>query len=468
MKKTRLYIDVNYDPRKTDPESLSNGLDILMDTAMSTPGILSDYGNPRPLAFYVLNHDAPTGDNFEFTGKLKDQADPSVQMGVNVKLYGGQLVIGLDGLGDKGTQPGYGKPVLVEIWRGEPRVVVWSDINQEDPTHTISLAGASEKLRDDGDPVDPSNDVPCFPDGPPAPLKTFQFSIEGFVGGDCGDGHLVKWINAPTREAFYAWLQRQSFKIENGSSGIDDIGPYTFDDGVDLVLDENGNEIEGKIGNTTPTPPEESDKRLAPLCKHCDHFVTENIVAIGEEIISQDATTLVVRHSDGSTGKQCRYVHLEDEDHGFDHDAEPGESHPLEEWKKLRPDLFFGHKDGRIGPNSDCHHNQRGKLPPYPEPSGNRVITLPCCGIVVTLGKPDPDHPGAYLGGTISSDLHEERPEDIEGGSKKDTEWDRAEAAIDALESVILAHANAGIDIASPAYVEGIETAVQACGNNLT
>ena len=39
-------------------------------------------------------------------------------------------------------------------------------------------------------------------------------------------------------------------------------------------------------------------------------------------------------------------------------------------------------------------------------------------------------------------------------------------AAIDGLESLILAHACAGIDISSSAYVEGIETAVEAIVNN--
>jgi hypothetical protein len=38
---------------------------------------------------------------------------------------------------------------------------------------------------------------------------------------------------------------------------------------------------------------------------------------------------------------------------------------------------------------------------------------------------------------------------------------------MDAIESLILAHASAGLDVASPAYVEGIETAVEACCNNL-
>jgi len=36
---------------------------------------------------------------------------------------------------------------------------------------------------------------------------------------------------------------------------------------------------------------------------------------------------------------------------------------------------------------------------------------------------------------------------------------------MDTIESMILAHAVAGIDVCSPAYVEGIETAVQTCAH---
>jgi homoserine dehydrogenase len=48
-------------------------------------------------------------------------------------------------------------------------------------------------------------------------------------------------------------------------------------------------------------------------------------------------------------------------------------------------------------------------------------------------------------GGTITSDLD----------------------GMDAIESLILAHACAGVDVADLAYVEGIETAVEACYNRL-
>ena len=73
---------------------------------------------------------------------------------------------------------------------------------------------------------------------------------------------------------------------------------------------------------------------------------------------------------------------------------------------------------------------------------------LPCYGIVVNASDG---------GGSISSDLHEEGVTDA-------TEYN---AAMDGIESMILACACAGIDIESPAFIEAIETAVEGCANNL-
>jgi len=80
------------------------------------------------------------------------------------------------------------------------------------------------------------------------------------------------------------------------------------------------------------------------------------------------------------------------------------------------------------------------------------LITLPCYGIVVTI-------PSEGLG-CIASDLHE-------GPTDEDDDPSAYNAAMDAVESMILAHACAGIDITNPQYIEGIQTAVQACANNL-
>jgi hypothetical protein len=59
--------------------------------------------------------------------------------------------------------------------------------------------------------------------------------------------------------------------------------------------------------------------------------------------------------------------------------------------------------------------------------------------------------------GTIASDLK---------SPGRNAAARRYNAAIDGLESLILAHACAGIDVASPGYVEGIETAVDAVANH--
>lgn len=78
-------------------------------------------------------------------------------------------------------------------------------------------------------------------------------------------------------------------------------------------------------------------------------------------------------------------------------------------------------------------------------------IQLSCFGIVVTLT-------GAG-GGAITSDLHEES-----GDPPSDAAYN---TGIDAIESLILGHACAGVDVMSSAYAEGIETAVQALVNNV-
>jgi hypothetical protein len=42
-----MTVEVDYNPEVTDPEGFSNGLDILLDTALSSEGILDDYDNPE-------------------------------------------------------------------------------------------------------------------------------------------------------------------------------------------------------------------------------------------------------------------------------------------------------------------------------------------------------------------------------------------------------------------------------------
>ena len=74
------------------------------------------------------------------------------------------------------------------------------------------------------------------------------------------------------------------------------------------------------------------------------------------------------------------------------------------------------------------------------------VIDMNCYGIVIVMTASD--------SGTITSNLRIDS--DLE---------DKEDLVIDAIESLVLAHACAGIDVTSNGYVEGIETVIDALGD---
>lgn len=46
-----MTVEVTYNPDMTDPESLAGALDSLIETALSTPGIMDDYGEVEITGF---------------------------------------------------------------------------------------------------------------------------------------------------------------------------------------------------------------------------------------------------------------------------------------------------------------------------------------------------------------------------------------------------------------------------------
>jgi hypothetical protein len=52
--KTTLVVEIDYDPAITDPEGLACAMDRLLETALSTPGLLEEYGEPAIGEFFVL------------------------------------------------------------------------------------------------------------------------------------------------------------------------------------------------------------------------------------------------------------------------------------------------------------------------------------------------------------------------------------------------------------------------------
>jgi hypothetical protein len=77
--------------------------------------------------------------------QMTDDSTPEIK--AQVQFKNGQIWIKVDGYGDCISPDGYGFPIGVELADGELRVVVWSDINQEDSTHIIGMDDAKDTNR---------------------------------------------------------------------------------------------------------------------------------------------------------------------------------------------------------------------------------------------------------------------------------------------------------------------------------
>lgn len=64
-----------------------------------------------------------------------------------ISVYNGYILISPKGYGEKGSEDGKGDPIMVEYYKGEVRVIVWDDINKEDPK-IISMEKARETNRE--------------------------------------------------------------------------------------------------------------------------------------------------------------------------------------------------------------------------------------------------------------------------------------------------------------------------------
>ncbi len=83
------------------------------------------------------------------------------------------------------------------------------------------------------------------------------------------------------------------------------------------------------------------------------------------------------------------------------------------------------------------------------------MIELKCYGIVIEVNEGS---------GHIKSDLHEVIQSD--DGPEDQQSKEEYNSRMDGITSLILAHAIAGIDVSDCRYLQGIEEAVEAAGNN--
>src|SRR3989339_692190 len=79
---------------------------------------------------------------------LKEQYPDSeqVKIKVNILSEGGKIWIQPEGYGEKCSADGEGFPIGIEIWEGRLRLVIFDDINREEP-QIIDLEKAKETSR---------------------------------------------------------------------------------------------------------------------------------------------------------------------------------------------------------------------------------------------------------------------------------------------------------------------------------
>jgi len=65
----------------------------------------------------------------------------------SISSLNGKIYIKFKGYGDCSSKDGYGEPIVIDYFNDTLKVLVWSDINKEDPTFSINLEGAKESNR---------------------------------------------------------------------------------------------------------------------------------------------------------------------------------------------------------------------------------------------------------------------------------------------------------------------------------
>lgn len=77
--------------------------------------------------------------------RIKDETGGT--QSVRIESHSHHIVIRPKGYGDACSKDGDGFPIMIEKYDGKLRVILWGDINMQDPTHTIDMEGAREDNR---------------------------------------------------------------------------------------------------------------------------------------------------------------------------------------------------------------------------------------------------------------------------------------------------------------------------------
>ena len=92
-------MDIEYDPELTDPEGLASAMDRLLETVLSTPDIMKEYGDPKMGEFFVANLAVTEPQNYSLRidGPLLRQQRQALLDVIHLKLAD-ETYEGLDGV----------------------------------------------------------------------------------------------------------------------------------------------------------------------------------------------------------------------------------------------------------------------------------------------------------------------------------------------------------------------------------
>lgn len=82
---------------------------------------------------------------------LTDQGNSTAQLEGEVHEEHGQLWLTFQGYGEYSSAEGYGSPLAVELYEGRLRLIVWPDVQRQDPD-IIDLEHARESNRTEDGP----------------------------------------------------------------------------------------------------------------------------------------------------------------------------------------------------------------------------------------------------------------------------------------------------------------------------
>lgn len=96
---------------------------------------------------YVFVFDAPDEASVHSDPSVPVSSGQSLKIKLQLSSADNLLMIGAQGYGGNTVLDGAGFPVVIEYYKGQFRVLVWADINNEEPTHIISMENARESNR---------------------------------------------------------------------------------------------------------------------------------------------------------------------------------------------------------------------------------------------------------------------------------------------------------------------------------